>query len=61
MTNRYTRRSINLDDNSHDRCKLLAEKMAISISGLLRIIIKQAYEQYVISEKQDDSRSCLPS
>jgi hypothetical protein len=59
MTNRYTRRSINLDDTSHDRCKLLAENMAISISGLLRIIINQAYEQQIISEKQDDSRSCL--
>jgi hypothetical protein len=59
MTNRYTRRSINLDDNSHTRCKVLAEQMAISVSGLLRIIIKQAYERQMISEKQDDSRSCL--
>jgi hypothetical protein len=45
-TNRYTRRSINLDDVSHNRCKALADEMAISISGLLRILIKQAYEQH---------------
>jgi hypothetical protein len=51
MTNRYTRRSINLDDTSHDRCKLLAENMAISISGLLRIIIKQAYERHLSYEE----------
>jgi antitoxin component of RelBE/YafQ-DinJ toxin-antitoxin module len=45
-TNRYTRRSINLDDASHNRCKALADEMAISISGLLRILIKQAYKQH---------------
>jgi hypothetical protein len=47
---RYKRYSINLDDSSHQRCKLLAEKMAISISGLLRIIINKAYEQHLICE-----------
>ena len=59
MTNRYTRRSINLDDTSHNRCKELADSMAISVSGLLRIIIKDAYEHQIISKKQDASQSCL--
>jgi hypothetical protein len=40
MSNRFTRRSVNLDDASHNRCKELAEDMAISVSGLLRLIIR---------------------
>jgi hypothetical protein len=59
MGNRFTRRSINLDDASHNRCKELAEDMAISVSGLLRIIIKEAYEEQIISKKQDASQSCM--
>jgi hypothetical protein len=60
-TNRYTRRSINLDDASHNRCKELADDLAISVSGLLRIIIKEAYEEQIIARKQDASQSCLQS
>ena len=59
MSNRFTRRSVNLDDASHNRCKELAADMAISVSGLLRIIIKEAYEEQIISKKQDSSQSCL--
>ena len=59
MNSRFTRRSVNLDDVSHNRCKELAEDMAISLSGLLRIIIKEAYEEQIISKKQDSSQSCL--
>jgi hypothetical protein len=59
MNSRFTRRSVNLDDASHNRCKQLADDMATSISGLLRIIIKEAYEEQIISKKQDSSQSCL--
>ena len=57
--NRYKRRSINLDDRSYSRCKELARGMSISISGLLRIIIKDVYEQHRFVETQDSSQSCL--
>jgi hypothetical protein len=35
----YRRRSINLDDGSHERCKILADDMSLSISGFLRVLI----------------------
>jgi hypothetical protein len=57
MTSRFTRRSISLDDASHDRCKELADNLAISVSGLLRIIIKQAYEQH-LRRTQNSDRAC---
>ena len=42
--NRYRRYSINLDDDSHTRCKAMADNMALSISGMLRILIREAFE-----------------
>jgi hypothetical protein len=59
-TARFKRHSISLDDTSLDRCKVLAEEMSTSVSGLLRLLVKNAYEnQQHISEKQESSRSCL--
>jgi len=53
MTNRFTRRSINIDDANFDRCKTLAADMSTSISGVIRLLIKEAYEKSVIVSKQD--------
>jgi hypothetical protein len=53
MTNRYTRRSINIDDDNFVRCKTLAAEMAVSISGLLRLLIKDAYEKHLIGARQN--------
>jgi hypothetical protein len=57
MTNRFTRRSVNIDDKNFVRCKKLAAAMAGSVSGVIRLLIKDAYEKYLIVLKQDDSRS----
>ena len=54
---RFTRRSINIDDENFARCQMLANDLAISVSGLIRLLIKQAYEKHVSSLKQDSSRS----
>jgi hypothetical protein len=57
---RFKRRSINLDDISHDRCKVLAQELSTSISGLLRLLVRDAYETHrPISEKQESSQACL--
>lgn len=53
MTNRYTRRSINIDDDNLVRCKTLAKEMAVSISGVVRLLIKDAYEKHLIGARQD--------
>ena len=57
---RFKRHSINLDDISHDRCKVLAQDLSTSISGLLRLLVKNAYEgHWQISKKQESDQSCL--
>ena len=44
MTTRYKRYSINLDDDSHRRFKATADDLSVSMSGLLRMMIKDAFE-----------------
>jgi hypothetical protein len=57
---RFKRHSINLDDISHDRCKVLAQELSTSISGLLRLLVKDAYEhQQHVAEKQESSQACV--
>ena len=57
---KFKRKSISLDDASVDRCKVLAEDRSTSISGVLRLIIKDAFEEHQrIYQKQESSRSCL--
>jgi hypothetical protein len=54
---RFKRHSINLDDVSHNRCKILAQALSTSISGLLRLLVKDAFErQPQILEKQESRR-----
>ncbi len=53
MTDHYTRRSINIDDDNFVRCKTLATGMALSVSGLVRLLIKDAYEKRLIGARQD--------
>jgi predicted DNA-binding protein len=45
MSSRLKRYSINLDDSSHDRCKNLAHEMSTSVSGVVRILIRDAFEE----------------
>jgi hypothetical protein len=56
MTNRFTRRSVNIDDDNFVRCKTLARDLAMSISGMIRLLIKQAYEKHVNIPNQDNSQ-----
>ena len=42
----YKRRSINLDDRTYKRGKLLAKSQTVSLSALLRLLINGAYEQF---------------
>jgi hypothetical protein len=44
-TNQLRRRSINLDDITHQRCRMLAENSTLSISAWLRLMVKQIYEK----------------
>jgi hypothetical protein len=39
----YKRRSINLDDRTYKRGKLLAKSQTVSLSALLRLLINGAY------------------
>ena len=54
-TGQFKRHSINLDDISHDRCKILAHELSTSISGLLRLLVKDAYEdhEHTLPRKQE--------
>ena len=55
----YKRRSINLDDRTYKRGKLLAKSQTVSLSALIRLLINGAYEQYPdLLQQQDGSRSC---
>jgi hypothetical protein len=54
-SSRYKRHSINLDEQSHAQCGIMAEHLALSMSGMIRILIRNAFENGI--EKQDDSRS----
>jgi hypothetical protein len=53
----YKRRSINLDDRTYSRGKLLAKSQTVSLSALLRLLINGAYEQSPgIAQQQDGGR-----
>ena len=50
---RYNRVSISLDRTSHQRCKVLADERTTSVSGLIRILINDAFRQR-LQQSQDD-------
>jgi hypothetical protein len=57
---RYKRYSINLDDESRDQCGLMADNLIVSMSGVIRMLIRHAFEErHANCAKQDNSRSCL--
>jgi hypothetical protein len=57
---RYKRYSINLDEESRDQCELLADNLTVSMSGLIRMLIRNAFDECQSNcEKQDSSQSCL--
>ena len=43
---RYKRYSINPDDQSRDQCGLLADNLTVSMSGLIRMLIRNAFEDF---------------
>lgn len=57
---RYKRVSISLDRSSHDRCKALAHERTTSVSGLIRILIRNAFEEHEATKMTDD-RPSIPS
>jgi hypothetical protein len=57
---RYKRYSINLDDESHDQCGVMADNLTVSMSGLIRMLIRNAFEECQSNcGQQDASQSCL--
>jgi hypothetical protein len=46
IVQKFKRKSVSLDDVSVDRCKLLAKDLSTSMSGLLRLIIEDAFDEY---------------
>jgi hypothetical protein len=55
---KFKRHSINLDDQAHTQCGILAANLALSMSGVIRILIRNAFEASQEGfMKQDDSRS----
>jgi hypothetical protein len=50
MTSTYKRVSLNLDDATQYRCHVSAREMAVSMSALVRIVIKDRYERYFLDE-----------
>jgi hypothetical protein len=61
MKQRYQRRSINLDDVSHARCKALAHDVTLSVSGVLRLLIKKAYEEFTAAAETREITCPRPS
>ena len=62
MTIRFKRHSINLDDASYAHCVEMADRLATSLSGVIRIIIKGAWERQhpaLIPQEQCSDRSWL--
>ncbi len=50
--NRLRRRTINLDDITHQRCRMLADAMTLSISGWLRLMVREIYEKQMAMQTQ---------
>lgn len=59
---RYKRISISLDRGNHERCKVLANERTTSISGLLRALIRDAYQnqERVIVNADNRRERALP-
>jgi hypothetical protein len=57
MISKFKRHSINLDDQAYTQCGILAANLALSLSGVIRILIRNAFEASQEGfMKQDDSR-----
>jgi hypothetical protein len=57
-TSKYKKRSINVDHETIARCRSLADDWAVSVSVLIRLLIREAYEKHQAKlSGQDTSRS----
>lgn len=60
MIARFKRYSINLDDTSRDRCRTLATELSTTVSGVVRHLIRDAFEQRERnSENRLSSDTCI--
>jgi|tagenome__1003787_1003787.scaffolds.fasta_scaffold20906288_4 hypothetical protein len=50
MTSSYKRVSVNLDSATQYRSTVLARELTLSVSALVRVIIKEKYERYFLDE-----------
>ena len=58
MSSRFRRYSINLDTASHEKCKTLAHEMSTTVSGIVRLLIRDAFEErHSMTERTSISRS----
>ena len=55
--NKLRRRSITFDDVTHQRCRVLANDMALSTSAFLRVLIKETYDKFKNQEQGRASSS----
>jgi hypothetical protein len=54
---KFIRRSINVDRETIARCKALADDRAVSVSVMIRLLIRDAYEKHQEKlSRQDNSR-----
>jgi len=53
----FIRCSISLDTATRDRAKILAAEMASSVSGVIRGLVRDAYEQHQRAETPDATQA----
>ena len=52
--NKFKRKSVSLDDASVDRAKRLAADRSTTVSGILRLLIKDAFDALQQKERTHD-------
>ena len=58
MTNRFKGRSVNIDDQTWQRCAAVARELGTSNSGAIRILISHFFTEHEeIRKLQDEMRS----
>jgi hypothetical protein len=55
----YKRCSINLDDQSHEKCKIMANVLAVSISGIIRLLVHDAFDRLMIQSEKEAKRQII--
>jgi hypothetical protein len=58
--NRYHRCSINLNGETHDKAKYLADKLAMSISSIVKCLILNAFQEHKNRFGDEPANSICP-